>query len=251
MTRKRIIAALAGGVAALLLLGSALAHPGGGIVDRVEVLAGALGLSTAEVETARADGTLKELLAEVSRDDLREAYEAAASEAIDAAAADGAITPAQADRLHEAVSADRPDLDKSDRAELRSLRGVAKVDVVAVHASVLGITSAEVEAAKADGTLRELLAGANRVALAAALLDAREAAIAQALADGEITSEQAELLRVAGASPGRGKQGGWHGKRGGCDKDGDKNRRHKRGGTGWDRDGGKKDATDAATGGSA
>ncbi len=244
---KIMLAALAGGAAALLLAGSVMAHPRG-IVDRVDVLAEALGITAAEVETAREDGTLKDLLGDVSRDDLKEAYESVAGEAIDAASESGEITSAQAERLEEIVSADRGELDDGDREALKGARGAIKVDVIAVYASLLGITSEEVEAAKEDGALRDLLAGVNRVALAAALIDARDAAINQAVADGAISEEQAELLRDAGAWSGRGKQGRWHGKRGGhgCEG-GDKGDKQDRG----RRDSGKKDATDIAAGGSA
>ena len=247
---KIIIGAVAGGAAALLLIGSAMAHPGG-IVDRVDVLAEALGITAEEVETAKDDGTLKELLDDVSRDDLNEAYETVAGEAIDAASESGDITSEQADRLGELVSADRDELDDSDRDTLRSLRGVIEVDVIGVYASLLGKTSEEVEAAKEDGTLRDLLADVNRVALAAALVDARDAAIDAAEEAGEITAEQATLLRDAGKGFGRGHKRGWHGKRGGrgC-TDGSWDGGGSRGHDGYDG-GGKKDTTDIATGGSA
>ena len=110
---------MVGGLAALLIVGTALAHPGGGIVDRVEVLAEALGITTADVETAKEDGTLKDLLADVTKDDLQTAYETAATAAIDTASADGEITSTQADRLTEAVTADRSDLTDSLRATTR------------------------------------------------------------------------------------------------------------------------------------
>ena len=242
---KTAIAALAGGAAALLLVGSVMAHPGFGIVDRVDVLAEALGISAEEVETAKEDGTLRDLLDDVTRDDLHEAYETVAGEAIDAASEAGEITSEQAERLEELVSADREELDESDREALKSARGVVDVDLIAVYASVLGKTSEEVEAAKEDGTLRDLLADVNRVALAAALVDARDAAIDAAEEAGEITAGQATLLREAGKGFGRGSKRGWHGKRGGHD------------GRGWrgdcgnkNRDG-DKDSTDIADGGSA
>ena len=53
--------------------------------------------------------------------------------------------------------------------------------------------------AKGDGTLRGLLADLNRVAVAAALVDARDTAI-DAEAAGDITADQAELLRETGQS---------------------------------------------------
>ena len=239
---KIILAALAGGAAALLLIGSAMAHPRG-IVDRVDVLAEALGITAEEVETARDDGTLKDLLDDVSRDDLKEAYETVAGEAIDAASEAGEITSEQAERLEEIVSADRGELDDGDRETLRSLRGAIEVDVIAVYASLLGKTSEEVEAAKEAGTLRDLLAGVNRVALAAVLVDARDAAIDAAEEAGEITAEQATLLRDAGKGFGRGHKRGWHGRRGGHGCDGDGSRGH----DGYDR-GGKKDTPGAGVG---
>ena len=54
MSRPKTTIGLAvGGLTALLIVGTAMAHPGGGIVHRVEVLAEALGITTAEVETAK------------------------------------------------------------------------------------------------------------------------------------------------------------------------------------------------------
>ncbi len=252
MKRTRLIAALAGGAAALLLIGSVMAHPGFGIVDRVDVLAQALGISAEEVETAREDGTLRELLDDVTRDDLQDAYETVAGEAIDAASEAGEITSEQAERLEERVGAERSELDEDDRASLRGARAAIEVDVIAVYASVLGVSSEEVETAKEDGTLRDLLAGVNRVALAAALVDALDAAIDEAVAGGEISEEQAELLRNPGARFGRGHGcsgdgDGWRGKRGGHGSGGHD---RSRGGDAYDG-GGKKDATDIATGGSA
>ena len=228
MTRtKTLIAAAVGGLAALLLVGSALAHPGGGLADKVDVLARALGITAEEVEQAKEDGALTDLLADVSKDDLQTAYETTATEAIDEASTDGDITSTQADRLKEVVTADRSDLTDSDIETLKSLRGAIEVDRIAVLASLLGKTSEEVETAKADGTLRDLLADVNRVALVAALVDARDAAIDAAEEAGDITAEQAELLRDTGAGFGGFRGRGHGGKRGhgqfggGCDKSGD------------------------------
>lgn len=75
------------------------------------------------------------------------------------------------------------------------------------------MTSEEVEMAKGDGTLRGLLADLNRVAVAAALVDARDAAIDAAEAAGDITADQAELLRETGQSFGGKARGhGHHGR---------------------------------------
>ena len=222
MTRTKAMVAVAlGGLAALLLVGSALAHPRG-LVDRVDVLARSLGITAEEVEQAKEDGTLKDLLADVSRDDLRTAHQDEATEAIDDASEAGAITSAQADRLRAVVTADRSDLTDGDVETLKGLRGTVTVDVTAVYAAVLGITSAEVEAAKEDGTLRDRLAGANRVALVAALVDARDAAIDAAEEAGDITAEQAALLRDGSRGLGgyQGKGRGHHGRWGGYHRHG-------------------------------
>ncbi len=146
------------------------------------------------------------------------------TEAIDEASDGGDITSTQADRLKEVVTADRSELTDTEIETLKSLRGAIEVDRVAVLASVLGITSAEVETAKGDDTLRDLLADVNRVALAAAFVDARDAAIDAADEAGDITAEQAELLRDSGKGfrGHKGKGRGHHGRSGnGCDKSGD------------------------------
>ena len=205
------LAVLVGGVAALLITGTAMAHPGIGLVDRVAVLSRVLGISSDEVEQAKEAGALRELLADVTLGELAEAYEDASAEAIDEAAAAGTITPAQADRLRDLASGSRPfgrfGFDRREFRELRGLRSVLDVDETAVYADVLGIGVERVEEARADGTLRELLEDADRVALTAALVDAGDAAIDQALADGQITAEQAELLRDSGLRLGFGRFG--------------------------------------------
>ena len=100
--------------------------------------------------------------------------------------------------------------------------GGGLVDEVDVLAQALGISAEEVEQAKEDGTLKDLLADMNRVALVAAFVDARDAAIDAAVEAGDITAEQAELLRDTakgfGGRMGRGHHGRWDK---GCDKSGD------------------------------
>ena len=87
---KALTAAVLGGAAALLLAGVAWAHPGGGLADPAEVLARALGVTAAEVEQAKEDGTLKAMLDGVDRVVLAAAYadaRDAAFEALDGIAA--------------------------------------------------------------------------------------------------------------------------------------------------------------------
>ena len=208
-----MLAVLLGGVIALLITGTAMAHLGVGLglVDRVDVLAGVLGISSEEVEQAKEAGTLSDLPADVTFGELAEAYQAASAEAIDDAVAAGSITSAQADNLRDLASGS-PSFGHfgAGRGEFRALRGlhgVLDVDVTTVYADVLGISVEQVEQARADGTLRDLVEDADRVVLTAALADARDVAIDQALADGEITAEQAELLRGSGFRLGFGRFG--------------------------------------------
>lgn len=209
MPRSRTLAIIVGGVAALAITGAAMAHPGLGLVDRVDVLARALGISADEVEQAKDDGTLRDLMGDLTLDDLSEAFGAETDAAIDEALADGSITPAQAERL-SGFSEGQPfgrfsggfrgfggfeDFDREAFSELCSAAMAIEVDRVTVYADVLGIPVAEVEAAIEGGSLRELLSKVDSVVLGAALIDARDAAIDAALAAGDITAEQAELLR--------------------------------------------------------
>ena len=206
------IAALLGGAAALLIAAAASAH-GPGLAGRTEVLAQALGVGADEVEQARADGALRAMLDGVTLGELAQARTDASNAAIDAALAGGSITQAQADRLRE-LAADgagrgRPGgFDRAAKEELRGLRGLVRIDAAAVTADALGLSAGEYAAARADGSLRERIA-AGRVAVAAALVDARDAAVGAALADGSITEEQAELLRDAGHAIGGGCGHGW------------------------------------------
>lgn len=207
MPRSRMLALIVGGVAALAITGAAMAHPGLRLVDRVDVLARALGITSEEVQQAKDDGTLRDLVGDLTLDDLTDAYQAEAGEAIDEALADGEITPEQAERLGELRANPRGfgrfgGVDGFDREAFEGLRAASmavQVDRLAVFASVLGLTTDEVEAAIEDHSIRELLADVDPVALTAALVDAQDAAIDAALAAGDITAEQAELLRDSGA----------------------------------------------------
>ena len=106
--------------------------------------------------------------------------------------------------------------------------GLLNIDQEAMHAAIadaLGITVAEFEAARADGTPLFLLAqelGVDIDIVQAAMRDVREAAIDEALAAGTITEAQAEWMRLrptpggygAGMQNGYGygMQGGGHGR---------------------------------------
>jgi hypothetical protein len=207
MPRSRTLALIVGGVAALAITGAAMAHPGLGLVDRVDVLARALGISSEEVQQAKDDGSLRDLVGDLTLDDLTNAYEAEAGEAIDEALADGEITPEQAERLGEFRANPRgfgrfggaEGFDREAFEGLRAASMAVQVDRLAVFADVLGLTTDEVEAAIEDHSIRDLLTDVDPVVLAAALVDAQDAAIDAALTGGDITAEQAELLRDSGA----------------------------------------------------
>ena len=72
-------------------------------------------------------------------------------------------------------------------------------------ADTLGISVEEMEAAKEDGTLQELAeaAGVTREDVRDAVIAARDGMIDDALANGEITAEQAEQLKEKPIRKGR------------------------------------------------
>lgn len=219
---------IVGGIAALAITGAAMAHPGLGPVDRVDVLARALGMSADEVEQAKDDGTLRDLVGDLTLDDLTEAHSAAAADAIDGALADGSITPEQAERLGELADGAPfgrfhgrfggfENFDRQAFDELRAASAAIEVDTVAVYADLLEMTVVDVEAAIEDHSIRELLSEVDSVVLRAALVDARDSAIEAALGAGEITADQAQLLRGAsfrGVGHGAKFRGGFGGHRG-------------------------------------
>ena len=89
------------------------------------------------------------------------------------------------------------------------------IDRKAVMADILGITVEELEAAKEDGSIRDLVeeSGLTREEIQTQAKAAYDAAVDQAAADGLITDEQAEQLKEAGF--GKGKRGHGKGNRGG------------------------------------
>lgn len=153
----------------------------GGIIDEKALLADALDISLAELEAAE-----------------RQAHEAGLAEMVDA----GYLTEGQASLM----------------AAQNALKGA--IDRDALLADVLGISEAELEAARAD---REAMAalieasGMTNAELQDAMQAAYEAAVEQAVDDGVITADQYAALQEAGLdSPGPGGRGfGGHGHGGG------------------------------------
>jgi hypothetical protein len=85
-------------------------------------------------------------------------------------------------------------------------------------AEALGLSVEELQAAREDGTLRELIAGLDldRTEMQERMQAAHEAAIDRAVADGVITREEADALQAAKGERGfgkgmRGHRGGMHG----------------------------------------
>lgn len=138
-----------------------------------------------------------ELLADklgISVEELKEARQAVAAERLEQALADGRIDEEQAELMRAGMA----------------LRGA--IDPQALMAEALGLSVEELEQARQDGTSpRELMesAGLDRDELHERMVAAREAAVAQAVADGVITQEQADLLAERGM---RGRMGGAHGR---------------------------------------
>ncbi len=139
----------------------------------------------------------------ISAEALDAARETAQQAAIDAALEEGIITQEQLD-LRDAQQA---------------LKDV--IDSKALMASVLGVSVEELEAALEAGTAQELVdaTGLTTEELRAAMEQAYTDAVNQAVADGVITAEQAELVLengfgVGGFGGGRGPGGRGHGGRG-------------------------------------
>ena len=144
------------------------------------------------------DALLAEKLG-VSVEELQAAREAVGQARLDQALADGSITQEQYD-LQQA------------RHALRDY-----VNPKAITAEVLGMTEEELDAAREAGQrLPDLLeaAGMDEASFRAATEAATEAVIQQAVTDGVITAEQAELVKSApqpergGPDGGRGGHGG-------------------------------------------
>ena len=200
-----------------------------------EAIAGSLGISVEELETALAEGTplfalVDELGVEMTA--VREAMANARKAAIDQALAEGVISEEQAEQFQYGRGPWRRGLAGPFNGEGP---GRNLVDANVMHAAIaeaLGISVEELEAARAEGTsLVELAAelGVDVETVRAAMEAVRIDAINQALADGVISEEQAEWLLsrpVFGlgngsfGGPGAGNGEGPMGGRGPCNGDG-------------------------------
>ena len=181
--------------------------------SNAEFLAAELGISVDDLDAAREavqeasteDTTREErqelLAAElgISIEELELAREAAKDTALTEALANGDITQEQFD-LIEAKEAFREVFDKK-----------------AATADALGLTVEELEAAKEAGTDKATLledAGMTRDELKTAVEEAKAQALEDAVANGDITAEQAELIENAPERGRGGRNGGGRGQRG-------------------------------------
>ena len=148
-------------------------HHGFGGADE-EALAGALGIPVEELQAAR-EKLMAERLAQ--------------------AVADGYMTQEQVDSM-QAMQAVKEYIDRET-----------------ILAQVLGLTVEELESARDEGTLYDLLANITPADLQEQMQAATEAAVAQALAGGAITQAQADLIagQLAHGAGMMGKFGGHHG----------------------------------------
>ena len=73
-------------------------------IDRQAILAEILGMTVEEIEAAREDGSLSDIMANITPADLQEQMQAAMETAVNQAVADGAITQAQADLIIEQIA---------------------------------------------------------------------------------------------------------------------------------------------------
>jgi hypothetical protein len=142
-----------------------------------EALAAALGITVEELQAARQ---------KVYVDRLAQAVE------------DGIITQEQADSMQA----------------MNALK--AYIDRQAILAEALGMTVNELEAARADGSLSDTLAGITPADLQERMQAATEAVVQQAVADGVITQAQADLVleQIANGAGMIGGFGGHHGRGG-------------------------------------
>ncbi len=187
-------------------------------------LAGFLGLSTEELEAAQADGETPRSLAEAAGleiDDLHAAMQEAHEAWIAQAVEDGTLTQEQAEALLERRGSSGPRGGKNRRG----MQGSGDFGYRQFHdqkltalAGFLGLSEEALQDALEGGETIASLAeaqGLDLEELRAAMEQAREEAIAQAVADGEMTQEQADaLLEHLGkrpGGPGTGRRPGGHG----------------------------------------
>ena len=185
--------------------------PGAGREAMTATIAEALGITEADLEAARAEGkTPQELAEELGVDwaEVQTTLQAARAEVLAQAVADGNITQEQADNMLNREGW-RSGLGDGHYFPLgNSGEGGRWVEMKATIAEALGITEADLEAARAEGKTPQELAeelGVDWAEVQTTLQAARAEVLAQAVADGNITQEQADnMLNRQGSRPGAG-----------------------------------------------
>ena len=119
---------------------------------------------------------------------------------------DGTLTQAQADKVAEALKAQRDAMHKERQAD--------RAEMLALVAKTLGISEADLQQAHQDGKSLADLAGDKRDELVAAMVAFANAKIDKAVADGKLTQVQADKMkdktqkRVENRVDGKGGPGG-------------------------------------------
>lgn len=188
----------------------------------------ALGLSVEELDAAKAEGKkLDEIAAEqgVAIEDLQAAMQSAQADILAQAVADGALTQEEADKIAEHMANGRG-RGHGSRGK-RQGRGGPEIsnpgwikdyqdDLQSALANVLGLSVEELDAARTEGVkLGEIAAeqGVELEDVKAAMQSAYEDVLAQAVADGALTQEEADAIAEHKAE-GNGRCGGHNGPRG-------------------------------------
>lgn len=135
---------------------------------------------------------------------------------------DGTLTQEQADKVADAM--------KNQREQMHKEREAQRAEMQALVAKTLGISEADLEAARKEGKSLKDIAGDKRDDLVAAMVAFETAKIDKAVADGSLTQEQADKMkanmqeRIENRVDGKGPDGnGPHGRGGpgGPGRDGD------------------------------
>ena len=148
-----------------------------------------LGISVEDLQAAKEAGTrMPELLenAGLTAGEFQTAMEEAVPGIVEQALADGVITQAQADYI----------LENGLRGARGYLHSALQEYVDAAVADILGVSVEELQAAREDGTVADLLDAAGLTAdeFRTALDEATAGIVEQALADGVLTQEQADFI---------------------------------------------------------
>jgi hypothetical protein len=167
------------------------------------------------VTLAQSQDTNTPPVAETVQQEIVEAIQAARDEVIETAVTDGRLTTAQAERLQNWGEFNRINqlarnanmYMNQDQLQMGPMSGncgcgldtpiMDRTAMQTAMAEALGLSLEELEAALADGVrLPHLMAelGVDAEAVRAAVTQARETAVAEALADGTITQEQADCI---------------------------------------------------------